>query len=58
MEIINENICVCDVCELPSDFGRETFRDLNAYEAYIVYEHGTFYGSTEIDDNYWCNDCA
>lgn len=63
MEIIlehnlGENICVCDTCELPSDFGRETFRDVNAYEAYIVYEHGTFYGSTEIDDNYWCNDCA
>jgi hypothetical protein len=58
MEINNENICVCDTCEIPSDFGKETFCDANAYEAYKVYEHGIFYGSREIDDTYLCNDCA
>ena len=55
---IKENICVCDVCELPSDFGRETCREINDTEAYITYEHGIFHGSVEDDDTYWCNSCA
>jgi len=55
---IKENICVCDTCELPSDFGRETCREINDTEAYITYEHGIFHGSVEDDDTYWCNDCA
>ena len=58
MEIINENICVCDTCEIPSDFGKETSREINDTEAYITYEHGIFHGSVEDDDTYWCNSCA
>ena len=58
MEINNENICVCDTCEIPSDFGRETSREINDTEAYITYEHGIFYGSVEDDDTYWCSSCA
>lgn len=55
---INENIHVCETCELPSDFGKEISREVNDTEGFITYEYGIMYGSVEDEDTYWCNDCS
>ena len=55
---IKENICVCDTCEIPSEFGKELSREINDTEGFITYEHGIFYGSVEDEDTYWCSSCA
>jgi len=69
MEIIlehnlGENICVCDECEIPSDFGIETNREENHLGMYIVYKHGFMYNfkciSEEFgyEDVFLCDECS
>jgi|TARA_R110000824_G_C14923287_1_gene647946 ADP-glucose pyrophosphorylase len=51
------NTYICETCELSSDFGKEISREVNDTEGYITFEHGTYHGSIEDEDTYWCNNC-
>ena len=51
---INENICVCEMCKLPSDFGAEVVNELKETGGYIVYQYGEYFAD---DNNYVCNTC-
>jgi|TARA_B100001059_G_C17815523_1_gene574973 hypothetical protein len=51
---INENICVCDECKLPSDFGGEVANSIDETGGYIIYLHGDYYAD---DDTYMCSVC-
>jgi len=53
---INENICVCDKCKLPSDFGRQLGGEVSNIDAHIIYKFGEFY-VFENKETFMCNTC-